>query len=53
MFCFCFFAERINDTYYDKPLVRRDKGVTLSLPVQLFLKPWAPCAPPPCFLVVL
>ena len=34
-------------------MIRRDKGNTLSLLVQFLLKPWVPCAPPPCFLAVL
>ena len=29
-----------------KPLIRRDKGDTLSLLVQILLEPWAPCTPP-------
>ena len=35
---------------FRKPLIKRDKGDTLSLLVQILLGPWAPCAPPllPC-----
>ena len=40
------------DQWYllQKPLIKRDKGDTLSLLVQILLEPWAPCAPPllPC-----
>ena len=35
-----------------KPLIRRDKGDTLSLLVQLLLKPWVPCAAPPASLLL-
>ena len=35
-----------------KPLIKRDKGDTLSLLVQILLEPWAPCAPPPVCMCV-
>ena len=35
-----------------KPLIRRDKGDTLSLLVQILLEPSAPCAPPPASLLL-
>ena len=35
-----------------KPLVRRDRGDTLSLLVQFLLEPWVPCAPPPASLLL-
>ena len=35
-----------------KPLIKRDKGDTLSLLVQTLLEPWAPCAPLPASLLL-
>ena len=35
-----------------KPLIRRDKGDTLSLLVQFLLKLRVPCAPPPASLLI-
>ena len=35
-----------------KPLIRRDRGDTLSLLVQLLLEPWVPCTPPPASLLL-
>ena len=35
-----------------KPLIRCDRGDTLSLLVQILLEPWAPCAPPPASLLL-
>ena len=35
-----------------KPLIRRDKGDTLSLLVQFLFKPWVPRAPPPASLLL-
>ena len=34
-----------------KPLIRRDKGDTLSLLVQFLLEPRVPCAPPSALLL--
>ena len=42
----------INDYLLRKPLIRRDKGDTLSLLVQFLLKLRVPCAPPPASLLI-